>query len=162
MATPSPVPAPGNFEGPLALSIEGLEQQISDLVRSFAETHDLQSEIFYHDEPVWFVLKQEEPLTRSVEIAAFRTVATGGETQEQLFFIPDLCLVDEERLEEVAISPEVTNRHTLSILLDDLRSVRGTERKKKLEELLGSAWSSVMRFKQQDLSYSLGKIPSHT
>ncbi len=153
------VPFMANFEGPLEIKIPGLSQQITEVVRLFAEKQAIQHETWYHDEPLWFVSKQEGSLMWSVQVAAFHK---GSSRVDELFFIPDVCVLDEDKLEEIGIAPDLTQKYSYSIALDDLNGMDKGERKSKLEEVLSEAWGTVRKLGKGELTCKLGKIPSRT
>jgi hypothetical protein len=149
-----------NLEGPLEIKVPGLGEQITEVVHLFAEQQGIQHEAWYHDEPLWFISKQEGSLVWSVQVAAFGTGSSRVGAKDELFFIPDVCVLDEDKLEEVALAPGLAEKYTYSISMSDLSAMDKEARTSKLSEILSRTWQNVIKLGEGDITHKLGKIPS--
>lgn len=140
-----------SYHGPLWITVPGLAEQITQVVKNFAKKESLEYEALYHDEPIWFVRKDEEGITQRVQIAAFNISFS-----EQLCFIPDAYSFDEPKEEMTVVPPELSNKYIICENLKDL--VNESSRYDKLIKLLDQAWSSAIKFNRKNLSYPI-KIP---
>ncbi|GEM_PF-3153663 len=70
---------------------------ITKAVKRFSSDKDLEVILWYHDEPVWFVKKQQEDLVRRVQISAFH-VKEDDQLIPVIKLIPDAYRVKESRV----------------------------------------------------------------
>lgn len=93
------------YRGPLEMPVGAIE--ISRAVQEFAKQHDLDSHLWYHDEPLWLIEKNDgNEICRQVQVAAFQT-----EDDESLYFIPhaygivnsDFCTTRPDKTEKSTV-----------------------------------------------------------
>ena len=135
------------YEGPLDIPLLG--DLIAQAVEGFARDHDLQYDLWYHNEPVWLVWREVrgEGYTQEVQIAAFRT-----KEGEYLFFIPQAYRFEEET---VHTTPPAAGNIVQRPLRDfcpltDIPTVI-----RDVQELVAQAWSAVEAFKKIDVTHQL-------
>lgn len=141
----------GAFEGPLP--IPELDESITVVVRDFAKSHGLEYELWYHNEPLWLVLKREKGITRKVQVAAYAPLG-GGTSQANLFFIPSAYSFDEQKLESRTIPGNVKEKYIRSKPTAEIPP----NSKDVLVTMLDSAWKDAQKFSTADLTQFTGKI----
>jgi hypothetical protein len=132
----------GGYKGPLDIPVVGAH--ISAAVRRFASNKQrCEFELWYHDEPVWFVRDAgERGFYRQVQIAAFLT-----EQGEHLFFTPFAYAADGAGLKITPCDPT----QSLSVPLFELYRMDSAEDiVQKVEQNLVLAWKQAESFQKKD------------
>ena len=132
----------GGYGGPIDISVVGAH--ISTAIRRFASNKQrCEVEVWYHDEPVWFVREEcEKVFYRQVQIAAFLI-----EQGVHLFFTPFAYVVD---MVELKISP-CDPTQSLSLPLFELYRMDSAEDiVQKIEQNLVLARSQAESFQRKD------------
>lgn len=125
------------YKGPIEFPVIGV--YISASVKQFATKNDCESEAYYHDEPVWFVLRQASPgFFQQVQIAAFLT-----EEGEHLYFTPFAYVASKDGVKITPCYPDKSFKVSLAELYvkSDPEDVKKT--------LLGQiqlAWDAARQF----------------
>ena len=132
----------GGYKGPIDIPVVGAH--ISTAIRRFASNKQrCQVEVWYHDEPVWFVREEcEKGFYRQVQIAAFLT-----EQGEHLFFTPFAYAVDGVGLK---ISPCDPTQSLKVPLFELYRMVNAEDIVQRIEQNLVLAWNQAESFQGKD------------
>lgn len=139
------------YRGPLEIHVGS--SQISRAVQEFAQEYGLDSHVWYHDEPLWLIEKNNgDELCRQVQIAAFQT--EGGES---LYFIPHAYgMVGSDFY---TTKPDITERHTFILPLSSLYKniAIGNEDGlvREIKSFLYKAWDRAAILSKYDLLENL-------
>jgi hypothetical protein len=135
--------------GPLAVS-QRVGDCISRAVEDFARDKKLDSELWYHDEPIWLVRSKRSDPYREVQIAAFL-----WERDECLFFIPHAYRFKNGLVR--AAKQKVVEGLRSRIPLKQLEGRDEEKIKKEVENMLPDAWSKAESIDESDLELIRGR-----
>lgn len=120
---------------------------ISDAVVRFAKEHNLKYELWYHDEPVWFVKNMQSNRTLRVQVAAFRT---DPELGMQLLFIPEAYSWDEANKLLGLMEEERVKANIIALPVKEIAYLPADDISKRLLKELGEAWHKAKGVAAED------------
>lgn len=123
-----------------------LGEVVADSVMIFAKVKNLQSELWYQNEPLWIANdKSEKPgIIREIQVACF---ANHG--LDQLYFIP--CVYDFTEDMVLATPEEITGRMCLACPKSTLRLFDDAIQRQIILDFLANTWKLTLLLKQERL-----------
>lgn len=119
---------------------------VARVVAQFSRANRLQAISWYHDQPIWFVKKEDKTLVRRVQITPFLT-ESDGTWHPVLRLIPDIYELTDGRITQYIHKSDIqAHIETVQLLSPpDFRPRPPADVEKELHAALQRAWSYAQR-----------------